>query len=224
MKKWILIGIAAVFIVLIFFSGFFIKKNYLTATVFYLGRVFKTDLAKENISLKLENENLKAQIQKFQFLDPQGEKNAKYLSASVFSTYPLNVKDVLVVNKGSSDGVSVGAPVMQGGEIFLGVISEVSKNFLIVKTVFNPGWQLSVKIGENKINGLFTGGNEPKIELIEKPVRSGEPVFISSKDFPLGLKIGEIGQIKENSDGVFKQATVKIPYSISEIDEVKILK
>lgn len=229
MKKWILIGLAAAFLFLTFFSGFFVKKNYLSATVYFLFDYFKTDLYKENLSLKIENENLKAQLQKLHIFklgntDLQNDLTGRYLATKVFSTYPFNIKSILTIDKGLKDGVKKEMVVVLSGEVFIGKVIDVSQNFASVRTVFDPDWQIPVKIGENKINGLFNGGNDPKIVLIEKPVKEGDAVFLSSKDFPLHLKIGNISQIREKSGGVFKEAVIKMSYNINELENVYLVR
>ncbi len=176
--------------------------------------------------MKLENENLKAQLEKNQIFNFQAtslDSDKKYLAADIFSTYPFNIKDVLVINKGSNDGVKKGMGVVVSSNIFIGEVLDVSLNSASVRTVFDPNWQLPVKIGENKTNGLFNGGNDPRITLIEKSVKEGDGVFLSSKDFPLNLKIGDISQIRQESGGVFKDAVVQVPYNISELDRVYLI-
>lgn len=222
MRKYFLFTLIILIVATVFFSGFFINKKNLSSAVYFLAKSFKADIEKENIFLRTENENLKAQIQKNQYFNRKEFQNNGFLSAEVFSTYPLNVKNFLIINKGESDGVEAGAPVMAGNSIFLGVVLSVSKDFSTVRTIFDPGWQIPVKIGENKINGLFTGGNEPKIDLIEKAVRVGDPVFLAMKGLPVGLKIGDIGEIKESGNGIFKEAVIRVFYSISELENVNL--
>lgn len=227
MKKIVLIILSGIFIILIFFTDIFIQKNGLMRGVNFVADYFKADLYKENVSLKIENENLRVQLQKDQifYFENSSLKNSdgKYLPANIFSTYPFNVKNILTVNKGIKDGVKKGAAVVIGTDIFMGQVSDILENFSSIRTVFDPDWQIPVKIGENKINGLFKGGNDPKITLIEKAVKVGDGVFSASKDFPLHLKIGEISQINEGTGGVFKEATVQVPYNIGELENVYIL-
>ena len=224
MRRAILIILTAILIAATFFSSLFIKKNYLSAAVYFVTDYFKTDLRRENVSLKFENENLRAQLQKIQAFKLQSDSPKNYLESRVFSTYPFNVRDVLVIDKGSADGVKKGQAVVLKDNIFLGQVAGVSENSASIRTVFDPNWQLSVKIGENKINGLFDGGNDLKITLIEKPVRPGDAVFLASKDLPLDLKIGDIQSIKEDQGGIFKEAAVSVPYNVSELESVYLIR
>jgi rod shape-determining protein MreC len=74
-----------------------------------------------------------------------------------------------------------------------------------------------VEIGEEKITALARGqGNfKAKIELIpkEKEISPGDKVFTSAlgHNFPKGILVGEIEEIKESDISGFKEANLK-PY------------
>lgn len=231
MKNKALIIISVAFIALIFIPGLFINKKPLLFCVSFLADYLKKDLYKENLSLKMENEELKAQVQKVnQFcLSANSDYSIKpnfqnYISARVLSNYPLNFKNIIEIDKGGNDGVKKEMIAVWRENILVGKVEEASEKSSAIKTLFDPSWQIPVKIGEEKINGLFKGGNDPQIDLIEKPVKNGDPVFAALKDFSLDLKIGEIRDIKEGTGGVLRQATVKIPYNISEIELIYVIK
>ena len=229
MEKKVFIPIIVILIAVIFFTGISIDKK---TTSFYLAFArdyLKSGAQKENAVLKMENEKLKAQIEQ---LSAFYLNNGDFLSvrkegeiiAGVFSSYPFNFKNILVIDKGLVDGVEKGAIVFWQDNVLLGKADEVSENYSNIKTFFDPGVQIPVKIGEEKINGLFKGGGEPKIELIEKPVKIGDAIFAFSSDFPIGMKIGEIKEIKKITGAVFSEATVKFPYRINEIETVILAK
>ncbi|MDI6717761.1 MAG: rod shape-determining protein MreC [Patescibacteria group bacterium] len=218
MKKIFLIPITIVLIIFTFFTGVLINKNFLIFSANFLKNYFKTDLYRENISLKFENESLKAQLQKT--VDFEANRDSIYISAKIFSTYPFNIKNSLLVDKGLKQGIQKNMTVLVSEGILLGRVEEASDNSSIIQTIFDSNWKMPVKIGEEKTNGLFEGGNDPKITLIEKPVKSGDVVFTASKDFLLNLKIGEIREIKQDNSGIFKEAFVDIPYSVNELNEV----
>lgn len=231
MAKKPLIILSIVILALIFFTGISVNKKSASFCLALIGNYFKKDLTKENIVLKAEKEDLRAQIQRINsFCINVGadyqikEKNKSQIIANVFSTYPLNFKNILVIDKGSNDGVEKEMIALWQENILLGNVEEIKDNYANIKTFFNPGVQISVKIGDEKINGLLKGGGDPQIELIEKPVKVGDAVFSASSDFPIGLKIGEIKEIKETSGAIFGNATVKFPYNIGEIEAVILTK
>ncbi len=215
MKRYIIAALIIVFAILVFFTSFFIKKE----------RFFD-----ENLQLKQENENLKVEIQKYQLSAAGIFAGAQmpagnYISGKVFSTYPFNVKNQITINIGEQQGVKRMMPAVFGENILIGQVSEVSKNYSVIQTIFDPNWQLPVRIGDKEINGLLQGGNEPKITFIEKdkPVNAGDVVYSAKQGLPYAIKIGEISEIKESAPGVFKEAILKIPFSVGDLREIKIL-
>ncbi len=192
-----------------YFADFFIKKER-----------EKT----ENISLKQENRQLLAQIQKNHLFITDKNETDNFRAVRVFSTYPFNIKNTITISGGKNDGIEENMTATLGQDIFIGKVSKVFDDYSIVQTVFDPSWQMPVRIGISEVDGLLEGGNEPRVSLIEKskPCIIGDVVYSASKDFSYGLKIGEVFSIKENPGGVFKEAVLKIPFNISELREINI--
>ena len=211
LRRYFIILIVIILTGTLYFTAFFIKKE----------RSFG-----ENLRLKQKNEELRSQIQKLTILNPQSSMlNANYLTAKVFSTYPFNIKNQITVNVGEKQGIKK-LSVAALKNILIGQVIEVFENYSVVKTIFDPNFQLSVRIGKDEINALFQGGAEPKVVLIdkEKLIQAGDVVYSVSSEFPYGLKIGEILEIKETSAGVFKEATLRIPFNVNELRMVEIIK
>jgi len=180
----------------------------------------------ENILLRRQNEELLAQIQTARIFggNRETEENS-FFEAKVFSAYPFNIKNTITVSGGSNDGIAENMPALLGEDILVGRVSEVFGDYSIIQTVFDPSWQISVRIGVLETDGLLEGGNEPKAALIEKskPCEPGDVVYSASKDFPYGLKVGEVLRVEDDSAGVFKEAILKIPFNANELRSVKIL-
>ncbi len=211
MKRHTLTISIIILAIVVFFTGFFVKKE----------RFFD-----ENIQLKKENENLKVELQELK----TGNcgvivLQSDILIVKVFSTYPFNIKNQIVVDAGEAQGIKNLMPALFGNNILLGQIIKVSKNTSIIQTIFDPDWQLPVRIGENEISGLLQGGNEPRITFIEKdkPINTGDIVYSAGQGFPLKLKVGEISEIKESAPGVFKEAVLAVPFNIGALRKVEIL-
>lgn len=212
MRRHYFIIVLIIFLVgIIYFTAFFIKKE----------RSFD-----ENLRLKQENEELRAQIQKSKIGNRKLEiPQENFLTVKVFSAYPFNIKNQITINAGEEQGVKKLAPAVLKENILVGQVIEVFKKYGVVKTIFDFNWQLPVRIGKNEINGLFQGGGEPKVVLIdkEKLIQVGDIVYSASSEFPYGLKIGEISEIKETSAGVFKEAILKMPFNVNELREINII-
>ncbi|AKM78341.1 MAG: Cell shape-determining protein MreC [Candidatus Wolfebacteria bacterium GW2011_GWC2_46_275] len=221
MKRIVLISFTAIILIVTFFSGIFIPKRAFVVSVNFAKQYLRTDFYQENVLLKLQNENLKAQLQRVQDVPDGGvifdEHRSDRIAANVFSTYPFNMKDTISVDRGSSDGVANAMVATVADSILLGQVTGVREHSSVVRTIFDSHWQLPVRIGPDNINGLFEGGNDPKVVLVEKQIKVGDGVFSAAKEFPMGIKIGEIKEIKEEAGGIFKEATIRTPYSIGEV-------
>lgn len=221
MKRIVLISLTAVILIVTFFSGIFIPKHIFIASIDFAKQYLRTDFYQENVLLKLQNENLKAQLQR-----AQDEPTATRVStdgrieATIFSTYPFNMKDTIVVDRGSAEHVEKGMVATVADSILLGQVVSVEAHSSVVRTIFDSHWQLPVRIGPDSINGLFEGGNDPKVVLIEKSIKTGDGVFAAAKEFPMGIKIGEIKDIEQDAGGIFKAATIRTPYVMGDIRTV----
>ncbi len=203
MKKGIIIGITIFLLFLTYLTSSFIKKE----------KDFN-----ENIRLKQENQDLIAQIQKIRLFKSDNK------TAKVFSTYPFNTKNQIVISAGKKNGAAEFSQVLMGENILVGRIIKVFDNYSVIQTIFDHDFRSPVRIGKEEIDGLLEGGNEPKITLIdkEKNIEIGSVVYSAGKDFDYGLKIGEIKEIKKSSLGSFNEASIKIPYNVNELREVMI--
>jgi cell shape-determining protein MreC len=216
MRRYIIVFIMIVLFGVIFFTDFFVKKER---------------AHDEILLLKQENEDLRAQIQKCAVPDIQSLKqkqeilSGKYLRVRVFSVYPFNIRNQLTINAGEEQGIKNMMPAVLAENILVGRIKEVSRKISVIQTVFDPAFETPVRIGGEGVNGLLQGGSEPKIVLIEKtkPLARGDLVYSAGPDFPYGLKIGEIDEIRESIPGVFKEAIIKAPFKVGDIREVNIL-
>ncbi|MDP3014855.1 MAG: rod shape-determining protein MreC [bacterium] len=209
LRRYFIILIVILLAGTIYFTAFFIKKE----------RSFG-----ENLRFRQENEELKAQIQLSKINSQKSIVNNNFLTAKVFSTYPFNIKNQITVNAGEKQGIKKLSAAILKENILIGQVNEVFENYSVVKTIFDSNFQLPVRIGKDEINALFQGGAEPKVILIdkEKPLQIGDVVYSASSEFPYGLKIGEISEIKETSAGVFKEAILKMPFNVNELREVNI--
>ncbi len=206
-KKTASIILLALAVGIILSGKFFIQKDF-----------FKSD--SECIR---ENEILRAGLQsaKINLVVPSLENK---ISAKVFSVYPFNNKNSIVLGAGQKDGVKKYAVVSWGENILIGQVSEVSDKWSSAKTVFDPDWQFPVRIGEKEIDGLLQGGSVPRIALIskDKEISSGDLVYSAGADLPYGIKIGEVGEIREKQSEVFKEAILKFPYNLNDLRNVQI--
>lgn len=143
---------------------------------------------------------------------------SKYVQGDVYSRYPLNLKDELLVDVGAGAGVRTGGAAIFNG-MLVGRIKESGENLSIVQTVFDPNFSLPVRIGKNKVDALLKGGVEPKLTLIQKnsDISQDDMVYSASSELEYGLAIGEAGPATVSNAGVFAEAPLKLSYSPADL-------
>ena len=234
MKRKLLITslILAAFAGLIFSQPFFFEKSFLSFSFASGVRPFaalvesvfgSSNPSVEDKALIMENERLKAQLLALS-RNPYFTEAAsrKYLAVKVYSTYPFNNRDLITVNAGARDGLKPLMTVTVGGYALLGQIIEVRERLSVVRTIFDAGWEMPVKIGEGGVDALLVGGREPRLTLIvkEKQISAGDPVYAAGNDFPFGLKIGSVAAVDDEAGAAFQSAALLTPYEPRDLSEV----
>jgi len=168
------------------------------------------------LELSLENQSLKAELLELQNNPARFvEDEEAYVFANIYSEYPFNNSDRVALNAGTFQGVQNGFSAFVQPGIYFGAVEMVSEFESQVRTIFDPGWEIPVFIGENRVNALLIGGQKPVLTLIDKEARIGtdDVVYLSGKDFPYGATVGVIGGIESASNDRFERAYLKTSYS-----------
>jgi cell shape-determining protein MreC len=193
--------------------------------IFFKQLSIKGSLMGNIISLQNENQSLRAQI----LILKEGatlfeEENKEYLRVRTYSNYPFNNKNQILIATGLNQGIEDGDTALAQPGIFLGEIIETKDKNAKARTIFDFNWELPVKIGEEKIDGLLIGGHDPSVTLISKSknIQVGDPITLASPDFPIGLTIGFVNEVIEDKEELFKEAKIRFPYNITEINYIYI--
>lgn len=223
-------------VAVLFFFGqiLFTPKAYLTSR---LGRAFqapitflrslstRTALMGDLAALALENQSLRAQLRQADSAPSIiRQESKKYIRGQLYSSYPFNTSNQLLIAAGSESGVLEGVAVFAAPDVFIGQVVSVESRRAVVQTIFDPGWELPVKIGEGKVDALLVGGQEPRLTLISKrkPLIGGEPVYLVSRDFPFGLMLGTVAELRQSKESLFLEGRLIPPYTISDLTELYI--
>jgi cell shape-determining protein MreC len=177
-------------------------------------------------SLNAENVVLKAQLAELQTVQselpnaPQG-----YLRAMVYSRYPMNFRNEILVNMGAHEGVAAGKAVLFGN-IFIGKVTNVFSDSALVQTVFDGDFKMPVRVGSLGYDALLMGGAYPKAGSISKKasLASGDVIITADPNFPYGLPVGVIRDMSISADNLFEEATIDFTYDINSMQTVLIQK
>lgn len=199
-----------------------------------------SSLRKENDKLKgeinkllVENNGLKTIIEENKLLNEQlkfvQERNYHYVSAKVIGKSPDNIQ-LLIINKGGSDGLKNDLPVIINDGILIGKIIDTQSNVAKVLLLTDSHSIISASIdNNNKSQGTVKGehGLSLKMDLIplDHKVESGQLVATSGleSNMPAGLIIGKINKTFSRKGELFQQANITPAASFNNLSIVTII-
>ena len=177
-------------------------------------------------SLNAENIALKAQLAELQTIQSEIPNTQQgYIRAMVYSRYPMNFKNEILVNAGTNEGVEAGKAVLFGN-IFIGEVVNVFSDSALVQTVFDGDFKMPVRVGSSGYDALLVGGAYPKAGSISKKasLTNGDVVVTADSNFPYGLPVGVVRDVSISKDNLFEEATINFSYDINSIETVLIEK
>ena len=180
----------------------------------------------EDQSLSAENDSLKAQLATLQVIASQlPTSSTANIRAMVYSRYPMNFRNELLVSAGSDDGVATGAAVVFQG-MLIGQVQQVFLHESLVQTIFDNNVKMPVRIGVGGVNGLLQGGSYPMVGSIASaaPVAPDDIVYSAAPGIAYALPIAQVAATSTSADSLFQQATLSFPYDVNNIETVLIMK
>ncbi|MGE0058007.1 MAG: rod shape-determining protein MreC [Dehalococcoidia bacterium] len=198
-------------------------------------------LTRENEALRTENERLNGELASLREGQVQSEelerllevKNSladqEFKAARIAARSPNNLREMIAIDLGKSDGVKPGMPVVTEGKTLVGTISEVNDDYSWVKLVTDVDSAVSSLTLESRAQGVVSGGYNRRLTMEfvtqESSVKEGDTVLTSGLggSYPQGLVIGRITGITGNPQEVFRQVTVQPLASLSRLENVLVM-
>lgn len=181
--------------------------------------------------LKKENKELKKELHLNATLSDYSQ-----ITAAVISRSPSNWQDLLIINRGSVNGVKKNMPVMSGSGV-IGRIIEVTQFTSKVELISSNSKianhfaaQIASTSGD-VINGVITGFSESEDALIfgdvssSSPVKVGDSVVTSGLGgiVPKGLLIGKVSKVEKKDYGLSTMIYVKPASDINDFSVVTVI-
>jgi cell shape-determining protein MreC len=175
-------------------------------------------------NLVAQNQSLEAALAKLSVVEselPQAPSHS--IRAMVYSRYPLNFRNEILVDAGSDEGVAVGKAVMFQG-VFIGTVQAVFPESAVVLTIFDVRFKLPVRIGASGADALLQGGTYPQAVSIAEDanVKAGDIVYTAAPGIPYALPIGMIAAASVAPNNLFQQASLNLAYDINDVQTVEI--
>jgi cell shape-determining protein MreC len=214
--------IAATFAALLILGG---EETIVLRKLGLVSFLFAKEDGAELLTLRSENLSLRATLEGRKELETiLPDLSRQGTVAGVFSSYPFNFRNVLILSRGADAGIrNGGAAVFRG--VLVGRVAEVGPRTSIVTTLYDPRFELAVRIGPRGVDAIQTGGTSPKITLIAKDavIAAGDIVTSADPSLPLGLVVGEVLEPVNEPSAPFKEAPLRIPYRIQALRFVSVL-
>lgn len=158
----------------------------------------------------------------------------KTVSAVTISRSPTTWQSQLVINKGTNTGLKKGMPVLSGAGI-IGRISEVNTTNAKVALISDTSedanrFAITIKGGSGDVNGIVTGFNREKNQLImgqvtsNSTIKSGDLVETSGLGgvIPAGLYVGKVARVTKDDYGLSKRIYIEPAADLGNITTVMV--
>lgn len=190
------------------------------------------ELTKKNIDLKIlrqENEILREHL-RFSIVN-----ESEYVMAEVISRGDgLNMNDrteIIVLNKGSRDGIYPGLSVVDSSGVLVGKVEDVKDNISKVLLLNNKKCKITASIqgAEGDIHGVVEGelGLTTRMNFIPQSslVESGDIVITSGleESIPRGLIVGRVVESEKENNELWQSAIIESSIDLNDLVIVSVL-
>ena len=150
------------------------------------------------------------------------------ITADIISKLVNRVNGNYIINRGANDGIKRGMPAITS-EGLIGIVTDATDNFSIIKTLYNSGLNIAVTIQRTNIDGILSwDGNKLLIKNIPTTydVKIGDLVETSefSSLFPPDIPIGIVSNKEEINVGLLHTLTVRPIANVYGVHEVFVVK
>ncbi len=198
------------------------------------------------IHVRKQNQNLQTQLDRLRLEEAslaedarQGQRlqallgfREKYVYktvlAQVIGTSGTEQSEVLLIDKGSRDGIRPDMPVITPDGI-VGKTRDVFGHSSQVLEVSDPTSGAGVILQNTRIRGVLRGNSWGQPEIVnvspDERIKPGEPVLTSGGDaiFPRGLAVGTVDRVVPDPDGTLVNVLIKPAANLAKLEEVMII-
>jgi rod shape-determining protein MreC len=198
-------------------------------------------LSAENRELRAENEQLRNELSRAREGAVQGQQQAEldavraqfpddsFLDSSVIARDTSNVRSLIAIDSGRSDGVQEGMIVVSEGRSLVGTVSRTFNDYAWVTLITDPKSAVSSMVQESRAEGVVAGnyGGELIMEFVGQGavVKTGDFVITSGigGGYPAGITIGRVSRVKKTEQDLFQAVYVDHLASLSSLEKVLVL-
>ncbi|RLB85377.1 MAG: rod shape-determining protein MreC [Deltaproteobacteria bacterium] len=148
-----------------------------------------------------------------------------YVAAQVIARDPSPWVKTIMIDKGDSNGIIKGSPILVS-EGIVGQVIKVSKNYSTVLLITDRNSAVDALVQNTRVRGMVKGNNQKSCAFVyalrKDEIRPGEMIVSSGLDqvFPKGLKIGRILDVKNTHSQLFQDITLETSVDFDKLEDV----
>ncbi len=152
----------------------------------------------------------------------------RVVAAEVIGKGPSGWFKTVIIDKGSSDGLRKGLPVVLPTGI-AGQVIEVSGHYSKVMLIIDRNSAVDALVQRSRARGIIKGASADQCRfefvLRKHDVQVGDTVIASGLDgvYPKGLRIGRVSDLSERSSDIFYEITVTPFVDYEKLEEVLVI-
>lgn len=198
-----------------------LKKKYLELLDERNRNIFdRTDY----VLVKEENENLRSQLN---FLK---KNDWSSVGATVISRSTDVLRNTIVIDRGSRDGIAIDMPVITGDGFYIGKIKLVELNSSVVQLISDQYSKVAATVlSKDKSIGVVEGGFGLSLQMNLIPqnesISVGEDVITSGleEEIPYGLLLGRVDIVEKEPYQPFQKAILSPYVDLNKVQTVSVL-
>ncbi len=171
---------------------------------------------------RLENERLRSLVELSQAQDLES------VAARVIGRPSNSWEGVIVIDRGSSDGIAPGMPVIGSGGL-LGQTVSVAGNSSRVRLITDQRSGVAAMIQRSRAEGVVRGSIDGNLSFdfvsTETTLRAGDVVITSGMGgiYPKGIIIGEVTEIRVSDNSLFQEIGLGAAAKLTGLEEVLVI-
>lgn len=179
-------------------------------------------LSFEKKELELENDRLR---QLLEFKNSMAAGLRKAIASQVIGRSPSTWRDTILINKGLSDGVKAGMPVVTYAGL-IGRVGEATADTSKVRLITHPRFRVGALVQRTRHTGVVFGTVDGECRMkyisMDADVQVGDVVETAgfSEDFPKGLMIGKIDRVWKEPGQIYRVASLTLAADLDRLEEV----
>ncbi len=201
--------------------------------------IFFVGLEEENKKLRGEIVSLRGETNQYREMYLEGMRLKKLLNLKENINYPTVIAEIIggsrssvfkmiLINRGTADGVKEGFPVLTS-EGIIGRIVEASWNVSRVLLLIDNNSNIDALIQRSRAQGVLQGrgGDGCILKYVQRSedVRVGDNVISSGLAgvFPKGLLLGVVKKVQKKKFGLFQEILVSPAVDSSRLEEALVI-